>query len=39
MGYSLTITQDVWEDDIKMDLRDIGWDDMEWIHMNQAGDR
>jgi hypothetical protein len=22
-----------WEDNIKMDLRDIGWGGMEWIHL------
>jgi hypothetical protein len=27
-----------WEDDMKKDLGVIGWEDMEWIHMNQAGD-
>jgi hypothetical protein len=22
-----------WEDDIEMDLRDIGWDGMDWINL------
>jgi hypothetical protein len=22
-----------WEDGIKMDLREIGWGDVEWIHL------
>jgi hypothetical protein len=22
-----------WEDNIKMDLRDIGWNNMDWIHV------
>jgi hypothetical protein len=24
-----------WEDNIKMDLREIGWDGMDWIHLAQ----
>jgi hypothetical protein len=28
-----------WEDVIKMDLRDIGWGDVEWIHLAQERDR
>jgi hypothetical protein len=24
-----------WEDGIKMDLRKIGWEDVEWIHLVQ----
>jgi hypothetical protein len=24
-----------WADDIKMDLREIGWDDMDWIDLPQ----
>jgi hypothetical protein len=27
-----------WEDNIKMDLREIGFGDVEWIHMAQDGD-
>jgi hypothetical protein len=23
----------MWEDNIKMDLREIGWGDMDWIHL------
>jgi hypothetical protein len=25
-----------WEDNIKMDLRDIGWDDMNWIDLTRG---
>ncbi|KAJ4442603.1 hypothetical protein ANN_04192 [Periplaneta americana] len=28
-----------WEDDIKMDLRDVGYDDREWINLAQDRDR
>jgi hypothetical protein len=28
-----------WEDGIKMDLREIGWGDVEWIHLAQDRDR
>jgi hypothetical protein len=28
-----------WEDNIKMDLRDIGWGCMEWIHLAQDSDQ
>jgi hypothetical protein len=28
-----------WEDGIKMDLRKIGWEDVEWIHLAQNRDR
>jgi hypothetical protein len=24
-----------WEDNIKIDLKEIGWDDVDWIHMAQ----
>jgi hypothetical protein len=24
-----------WEDNIKIDLREIGWDGMKWIHLAQ----
>jgi hypothetical protein len=24
-----------WVDNIKMDLREIGWDDLDWIHVAQ----
>jgi hypothetical protein len=27
-----------WEDGIKMDLREIGWGDVEWIHLAQDRD-
>jgi hypothetical protein len=25
----------MWVDNIKMDLREIGWDDMDWINLDQ----
>jgi hypothetical protein len=28
-----------WEDGIKMDLREIGWGGVEWIHLAQGRDR
>jgi hypothetical protein len=28
-----------WVDNIKMDLREIGWDDMDWIDLAQDTDR
>jgi hypothetical protein len=28
-----------WEDGIRMDLRDIGWGDVEWIHLAQDRDQ
>jgi hypothetical protein len=28
-----------WVDNIKMDLREIGWDDVDWIHMAQDRDQ
>jgi hypothetical protein len=28
-----------WEDNIKMDLREIGWGGMEWIHLTQDRDQ
>jgi hypothetical protein len=27
-----------WEDHIRMDLREIGWEDVEWIHLVQDRD-
>jgi hypothetical protein len=27
-----------WEDNIKMDLREIGWSGMDWIHLAQERD-
>jgi hypothetical protein len=26
------------EDNTKMDLKEIGWDDIDWIHLAQDGD-
>jgi hypothetical protein len=28
-----------WEDEIKMDLRETGWEGVEWIHLAQDRDR
>jgi hypothetical protein len=28
-----------WVDNIKMDLREIGWDDMDWIDLTQDRDQ
>jgi ribosome biogenesis protein Nip4 len=28
-----------WEDNIKMDFREVGWGDMEWINLAQYKDR
>ena len=28
-----------WEDNIKMDLEDVGWDGMDWIDLAQDTDR
>jgi hypothetical protein len=28
-----------WEDNIKMDLQEVGWDDVAWIDMAQDRDR
>jgi hypothetical protein len=27
-----------WEDNIKVDLREIGWNGMDWIHLTQDRD-
>jgi hypothetical protein len=28
-----------WENDIKMDLGEIGWDGMDWIHLAEVRDQ
>jgi hypothetical protein len=28
-----------WEDNIKMDIREVGWEDMNWIDLAQDRDR
>jgi len=28
-----------WEDNIRMDLRKIGWEDVDWMHLPQVRDR
>jgi hypothetical protein len=29
----------MWEDNIKIDLRELGWGDMDWIHLAQDGNQ
>jgi hypothetical protein len=29
----------MWENNIKMDLKDIGWADMDWIDLSQDRDK
>jgi hypothetical protein len=29
----------IWEDNIKMDVKDIGWEGVDWIHLAQDRDR
>jgi hypothetical protein len=36
---SLGIPRRRWEENIKMDLREIGFGDMDWIHLAQDSDR
>jgi hypothetical protein len=33
------IPRHIWEDNIKMDLQEVGWRDMDWIEMVQHRDR
>jgi hypothetical protein len=35
----LALTSRRWEDNIKMDLQEVGWGDMDWIDMAQDRDR
>jgi hypothetical protein len=28
-----------WEDNIRMDLREIGWEGIEWMHLDQDRDQ
>jgi hypothetical protein len=28
-----------WEDNIRMDVREIGWEDVDWIHLSQDRDQ
>jgi hypothetical protein len=30
------IPRRIWEDNIKMDLRGVGWADLDWIHLAQC---
>jgi len=36
---SLGRTRRTWEDDIRMDLRETGWEGVEWIHLAQHNDK
>jgi len=27
-----------WEDNIRLDLREVGWDGVDWIHLAQTGE-
>jgi hypothetical protein len=36
---SLTRPRRGWEDNIKMDLREIGWEGVDWIHLAQYRDQ
>jgi ribosome biogenesis protein Nip4 len=35
----LRIPKHRWEDNIRMDLREIGWDDVDWLHLAQENDQ
>jgi hypothetical protein len=35
----LGISRHMWEDNIRMDLREIGWGGMVWIHLAQDRDQ
>jgi hypothetical protein len=35
----LGIPRDMWEDNIRMDLRDIGWGGMDWVNLPQDRDQ
>jgi hypothetical protein len=35
----LGISRRTWEDNIKMDLRETGWEVVDWIHVAQDGDQ
>jgi hypothetical protein len=36
---SLGISNHIWEDNIKMNLRDTEWKDVDWIHFAQNRDQ
>jgi hypothetical protein len=36
---TLRRTRHRWEDYIRMDIRDIGWDVVNWIHLAQVRDQ
>jgi hypothetical protein len=35
-GRELGRPRRIWEDNIRMDLREIGWEDVDWIHLAQV---
>jgi len=35
----LRISRRRWEDNIRMDLREVGWEGMDWIHLFQERDQ
>jgi hypothetical protein len=39
MGRTCRLTKTKWVDDIKMDLREIGWDEMDWIDLAEDRDQ
>jgi hypothetical protein len=36
---SLRRSRRIWEDNIRMDLRKIGWEGVNWIHLGQGKDQ
>jgi hypothetical protein len=39
IGWESQKERDHWADNIKMDLRETGWDDVDWIDMAQERDQ
>jgi hypothetical protein len=39
LNHHLESSKRRWDDDIKMDLREIEWGDMDWIHLTQDMDQ
>jgi hypothetical protein len=35
----LGIPRNRWEDTIRMDLREVGWEDVDWNHLDQVRDQ
>jgi hypothetical protein len=38
-GSLMTVARELWEDNIKMDIREVGWEDMNWIDLAPDRDR